>query len=334
MKFNKELNISRGIGIFLVILGHSFPTETFNNNFLWVYIHKFIYSFHMPLFFFLSGFFAFKIYDIYNLKQYKKFICKKFKRLMIPYFLITLIAVPIKLFMNKFAERPTTLNKLLMDILIYPLNNPIIFFWFLHALFLVFLIAIVFVKMPKKYMVIITCILSLLPFQYTKLFNINGIIHYGVYFYIGLYIKDFYKGIKIKKTLILPILALLIGINFVNTNSINILNLIFLTTSMLGIYLCVNISYLIKDKNIGELFNMLGDYSYDIFLISWFFQTGSRIVFYQMLHFNYNISILIMFISGFLPILLSKFILRKSIILSELFLGRDKKENPQRVITQ
>lgn len=42
-----EFDIAKGIGILLVVLGHCLPTDN--------YWRIFIYSFHMPLFFFLSG---------------------------------------------------------------------------------------------------------------------------------------------------------------------------------------------------------------------------------------------------------------------------------------
>lgn len=41
------VDVAKGIGIILVVLGHNQSPD---------YIIKFIYSFHMPLFFFLSGY--------------------------------------------------------------------------------------------------------------------------------------------------------------------------------------------------------------------------------------------------------------------------------------
>lgn len=55
----KEWDIIRGIGVLLVILGHSFPDDTSG---IWLredfygYLKYFIYSFHMPLFVCMSGF--------------------------------------------------------------------------------------------------------------------------------------------------------------------------------------------------------------------------------------------------------------------------------------
>ena len=54
-KRNEQIDVARGIAILLVILGHSFYSIEDPLN-------KIILSFHMPLFFFLSGIVA-KIRD-------------------------------------------------------------------------------------------------------------------------------------------------------------------------------------------------------------------------------------------------------------------------------
>ena len=45
-KYYEEINIARGMGIILVVLGHSFPT--IKQGSILEYIYDFIYSFHMP----------------------------------------------------------------------------------------------------------------------------------------------------------------------------------------------------------------------------------------------------------------------------------------------
>lgn len=58
----EEINIAKGIGIVLVLLGHAFPDTALGVKNIWAKgIFDVIYSFHMPLFIFLSGFVAIKI---------------------------------------------------------------------------------------------------------------------------------------------------------------------------------------------------------------------------------------------------------------------------------
>lgn len=51
-----ELDLMKGIGIILVYLGHSFNLKGLENNFIFSYLYNTISSFHMPLFFLISGF--------------------------------------------------------------------------------------------------------------------------------------------------------------------------------------------------------------------------------------------------------------------------------------
>ena len=74
------LDTLRGLAMFFVIWGHAFPT----NKGL---VRKIIYSFHMPIFFLISGI-TFKEDDLST----KEFITKKIKNLVVPYFIINIIS--------------------------------------------------------------------------------------------------------------------------------------------------------------------------------------------------------------------------------------------------
>ena len=63
----------KGFAILLVVYGHNFP-----------FCEKYIYSFHMPLFIIISGFFYPKVSSFGNLKS-------RFKTLVIPYFIWALL---------------------------------------------------------------------------------------------------------------------------------------------------------------------------------------------------------------------------------------------------
>lgn len=53
-QYFNEINIMRGMAVLCVVIGHSFnPTETPT---ILGFIKSFVYCFHMPAFFFISGF--------------------------------------------------------------------------------------------------------------------------------------------------------------------------------------------------------------------------------------------------------------------------------------
>lgn len=326
-----EFNYLRAIGIFLVVLGHSFPyIDDINSNF-YKHVHSLIYSFHMPLFIMISGFFAYKILNINSLSQYKNFILNKFQKLIIPYFTISLMTIPIKFLLNKFSERSIVLSDVLIDILFYPWNNPIIFFWFIYVLFIIFLFSPLIVKLNKYFVLTIFLILSIIPIKNIEIFGISTILKYSIFFFTGVYIREYYikhrdnfLNFKLNKlnfifVVLLPFIVFMLNINL-NLNNQNIiyqiiLNSFILLKSLLGIYISFIICvFLHKFKGKSKLCNILETisyYSFDIYLLSWFPQIFCRIVFYQILHLNYNLVVIISFVLGFSPIIISKFILRK-----------------------
>ncbi len=336
-----EFNYLRAIGIILVVLGHSFPyIDSIENNFF-RYVHSLIYSFHMPLFIMISGFFAYKSLNIKSFKEYKSFIFNKFKRLMVPYFLISALTIPIKLLLNKFSERPLVLSEIMKDILLYPWNNPIIFFWYIYVLFLIFLIAPIIFKINKYIVLLIFTLLSILPLEGVHIFGISTIFKYSIFFFLGVYINEIYlnkrnsiinKPINILNMLIFVIIPYIIF--FMNLNIISlekslissmIINLFWIFKGPLGIYVSFTLSvFIYRLKILNKMFNLLSKYSFDIYLLSWFPQIFVRILFLQVLNLNYGFVSLLSFISGFTPIILSIIILRRFKVTKSLFLGIPK----------
>ena len=74
------LDYAKGIAIILVVLGHIFSEGN---------IKTYIYSFHMPLFFIISGY----LFNYSNVKSFKEFINKKIKAYLIPYVTFSIINI-------------------------------------------------------------------------------------------------------------------------------------------------------------------------------------------------------------------------------------------------
>lgn len=123
----KWIDYLKAIGIFLVVLGHSNPLSS---------IRKWIYSFHMPLFFIVSGL-------TFNPEKYnntKEFMKHKAKTILLPYLMINLFTIPFYLYYFKILNfTSVTILDIFKGILIA--NNDIIVLvngptWFLPTLFL------------------------------------------------------------------------------------------------------------------------------------------------------------------------------------------------------
>ena len=92
MKDRKRIDwvdYARGVGIILMVFGHSgFPIQ----------VQKFIWSFHMPLFFFLSG----MMYNSLKYSRIKELIKRVVKTLIIPYVFFSIIVVLGYILLNYF----------------------------------------------------------------------------------------------------------------------------------------------------------------------------------------------------------------------------------------
>ena len=127
-----SLDIARAITIILVVIGHYIPDNSPN---WYVVFHRFIYSFHMPLFLFISGF----IYmQTLKKESYFTFVIRKVKRLMIPYFTTSFLVITIKLLSSSNAslENPVTPFSYI-EMFYSPAAG--FFLWFIWVLFIIFL---------------------------------------------------------------------------------------------------------------------------------------------------------------------------------------------------
>ena len=80
MKRNNALDIAKGIGIVLMIVGHMTGM---------IPLHKFIYQFHMPMFLMFSGYF----FDAQKWNSFLAFVTKRFKQLIVPYICFAVVII-------------------------------------------------------------------------------------------------------------------------------------------------------------------------------------------------------------------------------------------------
>ena len=89
------IDYAKSICIYLVLLGHAHASQP---------VTDFIYTFHMPLFFFLSG----CLFSFEKHPNFKEFAIKRFKGLMVPYLWINFITYLFWLFAGRnFGEDAT-----------------------------------------------------------------------------------------------------------------------------------------------------------------------------------------------------------------------------------
>lgn len=213
MKRIEWIDIARGIGIILVILGHIGIGG----------IGKFIYSFHIPLFFFLSGF-CFSG----NETDFKYFLRKKVKTLIVPYIFLGMVIGLVEVIFK--GQSP----QVFIDILIQRRAFSIRFITCLFSCDIIFWLLVKINKNNLLKLFIISMTISILGVIYLKLklpalpWNLDLSFTVMIIFYIGYWFK--YKGYNLvmnnsKKYWILFIMLI---VNIVT----NILNLKFHTNTL------------------------------------------------------------------------------------------------------
>lgn len=142
------VDLSKGIGILLVVWGHVniglFSADIYTDEGFYNAAHKFVYLWHMPLFFFLSGFFLVKSLERGGVI---KFVRTRLVSLLYPAVIWSWVLYVVVTVAGSSVNTPTSWE----DFPIIPLP-PISLYWFLWALFnsslLVMLVWVV--PMPKK----------------------------------------------------------------------------------------------------------------------------------------------------------------------------------------
>lgn len=259
------LDICKGLGIILVVLGHApLPSD----------IKAFIYSFHMPLFFFLSGF-VFSTKKYYNFFDFFK---NRFSRLIIPYFLLSAILTIVYITYEKaINEYPFTVTEVILGF-IYSNSEHLkiaVPLWFLTCIFIVSLIFYFISKLKKDiWILFILFILSIIGFLSNNFidsrlsWNVDTALTATVFFGIGyLTRKNSHIFINKKNIQIVDLTIITFSLTFLfsylnsRISRIDMLGntynnyFYFYIAALSGIATCILISILIKKSTV---FSFLG----------------------------------------------------------------------------
>lgn len=193
------VDYAKAIGIVLVVYGHvargiknsgiKIPTD------LYEVADSVIYSFHMPLFFFLSGLFFLKSLDKFGSKY---LIFNKIDTIIYPYILWSLLQGGIESILSNYTNGTASAGNVLS--LIW---QPRAQFWFLYVLFLVLVICSIAYSTKRKEINFTLLPLSILLNISSQNFWVFDLISTNlVYFVLGIiftsYIKtEYFSGPKV-----------------------------------------------------------------------------------------------------------------------------------------
>ena len=326
-----EVDIARGIGIFFVVLGHAIKQTGVSAT--WIRILTYIiYRFHMPLFFCLSGFVSAKILQM-NRQERKRFTFSRARRLLVPYFTVGLIYIPVKLALSGSAIKPFTVKdiwKLLIG------QNPDVSLWFLYILFLIELISALLVNTYNfrsiwygSFFLSVAIYWANLDIRTPK---------YLFFFLMGIWVRLKFEDSRkagyedaMDGQDLLAFLALVTDIAAIIFLYRTTITVTMMLTSLCGIYLVLWISSRLVYNIDGEkkepgrftrILLLLGLFSMDIYILHEPVMTAVRLVLWDRLGLQYILCTAVIFFSALcLPIPISKWIIRKIKPLRILLLG-------------
>lgn len=188
-KREQWIDLAKGLAILFVIIGHSCDRtlNSFNEDFIVRGLDRFIYGFHMALFFALSGYTS-KISKRKRNENTINFVKKKFVDLIIPYSFFAILIWIGKMIFKDYVIVQTDIKDLIMLYI-----QPYAFLWFLYVLFEMEIIAYLFEKLkcsgPVKALILVAAqIVSL--FIETGYRSIDKLLFFLPFFFMGEYLTD------------------------------------------------------------------------------------------------------------------------------------------------
>lgn len=248
------LDIAKGIAIVLVVIGHVgssyFSAGQQKTSWLFNFTHKFIYSFHMALFMFISGY-------LFINKSDKK---KQIKSILInSYIIFSAIWVGLKIAFSSIVNTKLSLY----DMLLIPVF-PISFMWFIYALMLMEIMQIVVENLGTNgkciHIGISLILLMLQPYLASKsIFDtgyvfsdliVSDIMQNYFYFLLGNYFgKAIIDLISAHRAISILAGALLLLVNFMSYKYDFVINGVFkIALAIIGIIWLISICMRLENK--------------------------------------------------------------------------------------
>ncbi len=212
------VDVAKGIGIFLIYLGH-FGESAGRST-------PFVFTFHVALFFFLSG--CMNYYD--HEERIIPYIIKRFKMIMLPFFTFSFIALILYSIMN--SSSIMDIYNMIINIFMGDIRNTFIpagSLWFLSCLFVIEIIFKLLKATKSKLLILDCCILLFIissqiisPHPLVEphlIYNIDSAMYFILFFSLGYIVYPYILDLFIldkswKKIVVIITFILSIGYSF------------------------------------------------------------------------------------------------------------------------
>lgn len=178
------IDIFKAFGVFFVILGHM-PIKG--------ELYSYIFSFQLAIFYFVGGF----LYrDSHVINSFWDYLIKKIKRILIPYFILSILSSIIYIFYNQYLGNDYNILEILETILISKRNKIYVNvpLWFLTSFFTVeimyYLLKCFFNNCMIFILVFVFGFIGVVIFRttgslYTLPWSLDASLYFIIYYFIG-----------------------------------------------------------------------------------------------------------------------------------------------------
>jgi fucose 4-O-acetylase-like acetyltransferase len=295
------------IGPLFVIIGHS-TNSIPSSNLYHTFSKVWIYVFHIPLFFFISGY-MFSYNNGLRGRSYFKFIFGKFRRLLIPYLVWNLLFIVPKAAASSFIIDDVEFKwNYFIKLIITPRANIWGHTWFLAALFILFTISPLFnvlIKIGQEKRILVWGIITITLVLFynfplnTELFALRDLSKDILFFWVGVMLgqvpkenlKTFVKKRHIHLCIFLS--TLLITVVRLCFSDLSVISMITCLLTILTLFI-IPIVYSLE----SDIVNNISQRSFGIYIMHWPVMLLIRIMFYQIMNIDSRLVIFLMVVSG------------------------------------
>jgi fucose 4-O-acetylase-like acetyltransferase len=270
------VDAAKGFGIILVVVGHAvrglLEARILAETAPVQYVDTWIYSFHMPLFFFLTGLFIARSAEKNTLVH---FIFDKVATLAYPYFVWSIITILLKTALGPLPTTPRSLRDL--PLIFY---HPIEQYWFLYTLFVLSIAFKLLYFSRTTFWIFLAAAIAIHPHATPLLMDsrvMAEVSRFAIYFALGAAIGSVHlREIEKWNSGVLA----LIGIAGLASAAGRILfpqDGVYPVFATLGICGGCATAVLISRSKLGPTFEYFGHHSLEIFVVHTMATAGTRI---------------------------------------------------------
>lgn len=314
------MSFMQAFGIILVVAGHS--TYQLQQSGHMPAVRQWIYSFHMPLFFFISGYLlkysnTRKGIQLSDMPVFGKngFITGKVRRLLVPYVIISSVAFIPKTMMSAIALRPVDMSVWsYLGMLLYPHTNVIGYFWFLPPLFLIFSFTLLAAKTKVNIndSLLIVCLIAVsIVNPGTGFLGLDSALYNAVFFAAGyMFRKLMLETVVGRHSATAAAVTFTVSVALMYAPDTGIR---YLLTSFNGILMSVALAHLYIAGKMRFLDHLDGA-TYTIYLLSWFPQVASQQILISLVPgITWHVTTALAFFSGlYVPLMVHRWVRKRS----------------------